>query len=570
MAIGNAALQVLFADLGIGMFAMNTNIAATATGGTIFLEVEDVVQSVAVTEPGEYLVAVRDAGKVIPPMIASGTSINSGIRLAMSNLVIQTVKADTQQLSDNELVSVKELIRQMETDGSANLEENVPLVSTLKYGPDFDGTSSTSDNNGDGILNASVTRGDGLVNEHILAEDIEGACTSISVTGEASWRLTGELTKSKMSPDWPGGSGISLTLNSNVGASGANLVAGTFETTDANEVNLPAGWVSVVGVANLGTGVGDTFTVTPVEVQSIVVEDGSGSPTEGYYVVTFVDKDSNSQDTVPLVWNATGSALQAALRSLTGLGSITVATTGTSPDFTHVITMTDVTNPGAFTVSNRTDLGDFTVATDTAGSANVMRGARSAQFTGDGAELTSIATQVFLQPATVYAMSVWIKTDGGVAAGEMEIDLIDSTTSPTVVADDEAVDNSTGTIDIATDQPSVFTQYTAFFRTPTIMPGAIYLRVHVTTAITDTEVVNIDELALVPATEMYAGGPFVAMFTGPTTWVVGDELRFSPVNPQAGEVHTWLDRMFDLSSNRLLFSTETAPGDTGFTNAIIA
>lgn len=568
MAIGNAGLQTLFGDLGIGMFAMNTNIAATKDSGTIFNEVEDFLQSVAVTEPGEFLDAVRGAATVIAPMIAAGTSVNAGIRLPMSNLVIQTVKADTQQLSDSELIAVKELIRQMKADGSARVEQNVPTVSTIVYGSDFNATSASSANNGDGILNASIKRGDGLVNEHILAEDIEGKCTTIQVSGEASWTLTGELGKAKMSPDWPGGSGISATLTSWVGGSGVNLVNGTFETLDTNETNLPSGWKSIVGVANLGVGATDTFTTTLVEVQTITVESGSGSPTSGYYVVTFVDKDSNTQDTETLVFNASGGTLQTALRKLRGLENVTVSSTGTTPDFIHTITFTGVPDPGALTVSNQTDAGDFDVAVTVIGSANVMRGARSAQFTGDGAELTSIVHAVALQPSTVYAMSIWVKS-GAITAGVLKVDLIDSTVSPAVVADDEST-NNTVTIDVAADDPAVFTQYTAFFRTPTIMPDAIFLRVHVSTAITDREVVNIDELVLAPASELYAGGPFAALFSGPTDWIVGDELRFSPANPQAGEVHTWLDRLFDLSGNRLLFDSKATAGDAGFADTIIA
>lgn len=565
MAIGNAGLQTLFADLGIGMNAMNTAITATQDNGTIFVEVEDFLQSVAVTEPGEFLDAVRGAATVIGPMISAGTSINAGIRLPMSNLVIQTVKADTQQISDTQLIAVKELIRQMKTDGSARPEENVPTVSTIVYGSDFNATSASSANNGDGILNASINRGDGLVNEHILPEDIEALCTGIQPSGEAAWSFTGEESKAKMSPDWPGGSGITTTLTSWVGASGVNLVNGTFETLDTNESNLPSGWKSIVGLANLGVGATDTFTTTLVEVQTITV---TGTPTTGYYVVTFVDKDANEQDTSTLVFDASGGVLQAALRALRGLESVTVSTTGTSPDFTHTITFTGVPDPAQFTIAEVTDSGTYTPATTVIGSANVMRGARSAQFTGDGAELTSIAHAVTLQPATVYALSAWMKTDGAVAAGVMKIDLIDSTGSPTVVADDEST-NNTVTIDV-TALTSTFTQVTAFFRTPTIMPDAIFLRVHVTTAITDREVVNIDELVLAPAVELYAGGPFTALFTGPTTWVVGDELRFSPANAQAGEVHTWLDRVFDLSGNRLLFDTTTSPGDAGFQDGIIA
>jgi hypothetical protein len=67
---------------------------------------------------------------------------------------------------------------------------------------------------------------------------------------------------------------------------------------------------------------------------------------------------------------------------------------------------------------------------------------------------------------------------------------------------------------------------------------------------------------MVPATELYAGGPFCALFTGPTPWVVGDEIKFSPANDQQGLIHTWMNRVFNLSGNRLLFGSALAAGET--------
>ncbi len=640
MAIDTAAL---FADMGKAFFAMNTAIAALKTTGTVATETEDYTAEVGAATIA-FQNAVAAAAAAVAPIVNAGQSYNTTIRQTISNLMIQYVKTDNQQLSDGELVNLNELIRQMIADtDNQRVEQNEPAVvdagqtvtaagfagdnrlditghgfingdrlifsttttlpdplalltiyyvvsvatndfevslspggtsitgvdsgtgthtatlTALVYGSDFLPTSASSANNGDGILNRSTLRGDGLVNEHILRENIEGKVTAISTNQEATFSTTSQLQVNKLSPDWPGGSGISTSLTSYVGASGINLVNGTFETTDTNEDDLPSGWIAVT--ATLGT----TVNVTPIEVQTIEVDaaGGAGPPTSGWYTITHIDKDSNAQTTVPLVWNASGSAVQSALKQLNGLGNITVSTSGTTPAFTHTITFTGVTNPAAVTVDNNTDAGDFTVVTTVAGSANVMRGARSLQFTGTaGAEETDIAYPVTLQPATVYACSVWVMSDDVPASGAMAIVLTDSTDSTVPIEDDQGTGNQLS-IDI-TAIDGTYTQYSAFFRTPTVLPNAVFLRILLSTAIADTDDVFVDELCLVPAVELYAGGPFVAMFTGPTDWASDDEFVFTPSNAQAGEVHTWLDRVFNLSGNRLLFDSTTDPGDSGY------
>jgi hypothetical protein len=420
------------------------------------------------------------------------------------------------------------------------------------------GTTVNSAASGNGVLNTSSKRGDGLVNEHILGETIEGEITSVTATGQASLQFRGESSVGQMSPDWPKGFGGTTTLTSFVGASGANLVTGSFETSDTNEPDMPQGWISAVGIENIG----DTLNLTPVEIQTLEITDAN--ITGGYYTITHTDKDGNTQTTGSLVYNAASSAVQSALRLLNGLGAVTVVQSGTTPNLTHTVTFTGVTNPDPLTAETSTITGGTpgsTVIVTTEASANAMRGARAVQFTGIGApELTAIVQPLLLQPATSYAMSVWIMSDDVPATGEMQIDLVDGITSPNVIADDQDTDN-TVTIDI-TAIDGTYTQYTAFFRTPTVMPNTVYLRVHMSTAIADTDDVFMDEMVLVPAVELYAGGPFCGLFSGPTDWSIGDIITFSPVNDQQGLINTWLNRVFGLAGQRLLIGSALADGET--------
>lgn len=76
-----------------------------------------------------------------------------------------------------------------------------------------------------------------------------------------------------------------------------------------------------------------TAQATPTTgVQTITI---AGTPTGGTYTLTW-----NGNTTSALVFNATQAQVQAALQALPGLWKVTVATTGTSPNYTHTVTMT--------------------------------------------------------------------------------------------------------------------------------------------------------------------------------------------------------------------------------------
>lgn len=63
----------------------------------------------------------------------------------------------------------------------------------------------------------------------------------------------------------------------------------------------------------------------------------AGTPTGGTYKLTI-----NGTDTSNLAFNAGGALVQAALRAIPGLESVTVATAGSTPNFTHTVTLTGV------------------------------------------------------------------------------------------------------------------------------------------------------------------------------------------------------------------------------------
>lgn len=110
----------------------------------------------------------------------------------------------------------------------------------------------------------------------------------------------------------------------------------------------------------------DTISTTTAEVQTVVI---SGTPTAGTYTLTF--NAGTALTTSALAYNASGATVQAALRLLPGLEKVTVVTTGSTPNFTHTVTMTAApsllgsTTPPQMTNTDNTTGGAHAIANAT-------------------------------------------------------------------------------------------------------------------------------------------------------------------------------------------------------------
>ena len=90
-----------------------------------------------------------------------------------------------------------------------------------------------------------------------------------------------------------------------------------------------------------------------------------------------------------------------------------------------------------------------------------------------------------------------------------------------------------------------------------------YLRIRVTAPpdLPDTEI-YIDEMAVVKGTQLYAGGPWVAVFSGATPAVIEDKWTMTVANDRAGALQDYCDRMFDLVGKKMLFPSDAAGAET--------
>lgn len=594
---------------------------------------------------------------VLNPLPDGFRSVGDGTIQALvnyaQNLLIELVEDDNPQPDRQLVTTLEELIRQMEA-ASASVDASAITAAVAADG----------DNAGDGVIVLSTKRGDGLVQEHALAETIEVEATSSGLT--ASLSFLGEESVPLLSALWPRGSGANNSISA-VDAAASLLLNGDMEDED-DVANAPDDWIVSVGT------IGTTLKMTDVEVQTVAI---SGTPTGGHYLLHWTDPDGKSYTTAPLAHNATASTVQTELRKFPGLGSITVSSTGTSPNLTHTITFTGKGgNLNQLTSTNNLTGGTPAIAhaTTTEGSGNVFAGGKALELDSDGSQLTTLNQRLTtLSPSTAYGFSGWFLADVVPAAGQITIDLVDGI-GGTVIQDDQGVRNSftfaaadlttsfkhvddlvaarnevqrvtitgspTGgtftltydgqtTAGIAFDATAAAVQSAlealsniaagdvscsggplpgtpvdvtftgqlgsrnvvemtadgsgltggtsptanvstttegspgeVVFRTPRVLPAAIYLRVRISTAVSAGTSVFVDHLALTAMQALYAGGPLAAVFAGSDEFKAGDLWTVTVTNDRAGLLQEWTNRIVDMAALGLLLPSNSAGAET--------
>jgi hypothetical protein len=111
-------------------------------------------------------------------------------------------------------------------------------------------------------------------------------------------------------------------------------------------------------------GVGANPNVIRINSDPIQTLTITGTPTAGTYTISIVDPNGNTQTTAPLPYNATQSQVQSAIAALPNFSTVTVASTGTGPNYVHQITFVNLPGPfSLMTVDNSlTSGGTFTPA----------------------------------------------------------------------------------------------------------------------------------------------------------------------------------------------------------------
>ena len=182
-----------------------------------------------------------------------------------------------------------------------------------------------------------------------------------------------------------------------------------------------------------------------------------------------------------------------------------------------------------------------------------FRGDYAMNFVGDGSQLTSIyQTLENIKPSTVYCVSVWLKITGTPTQGTLKIRLADD--AGQTIKNDQLADNAL-TIDCTSLTP-VFVNRHVFFQTPRFLPDVIRLYVNLSQPLTANVALTIDHMAMVPATQIYPGGPYIAAFSGDSRASILDTYEIVVTNSHnENNFIPALDRLFNLRANNLRFPT---------------
>lgn len=166
------------------------------------------------------------------------------------------------------------------------------------------------------------------------------------------------------------------------------------------------------------------------------------------------------------------------------------------------------------------------------------------KIAGDGSTLTALTqkfsttpdtgvgaggTSYVILPRTQYAINLWAKVSSAAGAGVLEIALVNN--GGTILTDDAG--NQCKITKSLTTLTTSYEAVNGFIRTPSALPTAtadlpVRLRVRLSTALTNLIDLYLDHLAMTPMTQLYTGGPFVAIFSGST-----------PVNASGATPDTW-------------------------------
>lgn len=223
-----------------------------------------------------------------------------------------------------------------------------------------------------------------------------------------------------------------------------------------------------------------------------------------------------------------------------------------------------------FTVANTPD--NWPIQTGTPGTTifkatggNVYRGTSGLNFLGNGSELTEIyqpfgvssnGTPGTLAPATVYCGIIWLKADSG-ATGTLRLALTDG--NLTVLNDASGLTPNSLSVNVAS-LTTAFGGLGIVFRTPLVNPASGYrFDIKMTTALNNGKNLYLSNLALTPATQLYPGGPYAAVFAGNPNFINADNFTITITNKLDSQWQFWFDRLFGMRGLGLQLPSGNSP-----------
>lgn len=434
---------------------------------------------------------------------------------AVSDLILSEINRqildEIPTFSGTQLDAIDELKAIMVTDGES-VTANATSVST---------TSPT----GKPRILATIVDPDGISSQRCFPETV--AC---EITATNLLKLVFPPSKLPFDVNWPGGSGQTSYFTP---LDGPGLIYnGSFNEVHSHQ-DFPAGWE--VGVGTVGTSILQTAFAT----KTITI---SGTPSAGWYAINLTDLSGNLFQTEPLDFDADESSVESAIQAVPGFESVTVSTTGTSPNFTHTLTFEGIAGtPASLTIKNQTTGGTITPADGSGFDAGGME-SLSMKWVGQASpELTAIRQRINLVPLGTYAVAIRLKRSAA-TTGAFRLRLVDGDHS---AMSDEAGTASELTVNVATLATGSFDWLTGFFRTPEILPDFVKIELAMTTTLSNTGILYFDRLILSEPVSIGTGGLKLLWVSSTANAIASDSYTLETTNNLAGRIQSRFVRHFN-------------------------
>lgn len=331
---------------------------------------------------------------------------------------------------------------------------------------------------------------------------------------------------------------------------------------EANTVSASVTATNLTGTGNVVTstkdGLGNNLENMLAEVIRINCSSNSSAGSES---IRFRGEESIS-DKLSHRWPL-GSGCDRTLTSLVASSSSNLVSNGTFE---------------TFTVANIPD--NWTIAVGSAGSqvysesSTVYTGSKALKIAGDGSTLTQLTqTLTGLSAQVPYAVNFYCKCSGTPAAGVLTIDLYDGS----AVINDEAGTANSFTVAL-TSLGTTYVAKSGTFRLPDPVPSTVKLRIRLSTALSNTYNLFVDNLAMQQMVQLDTSNPgatpFVSVFGGATNWSIDDGAyggtttwKIDAANDRVSLWQSWMDRLFDTSKLGIVFPVS---GTTAISDGLIA
>lgn len=185
-----------------------------------------------------------------------------------------------------------------------------------------------------------------------------------------------------------------------------------------------------------------------------------------------------------------------------------------------------------------------TAPTNLKSTTTAYRGSTALEFVGDGSTLTHVRQTLNaatgslgkILPDTVYLIAFAIRHDGvAPAAGVLRVSINDGS----------SVLGSMSKSVTLSGLSSSYAYQTLVVTSPVNITSPVYCSVELTTALTNSRSVYVDELVVTPLPRPALGGPVLYALPGATDWRYGDTATIAVSYNNSGDWNLELDRFFD-------------------------